>query len=109
MAPVGERLFVLSAEEPLRRGSEFHRRGGRDAGLGVCATQFHYMIVDVPRIPAPPYRRALDTADLRIIVADQTLRSVRDTVRLREASATAMPSSPICSSSTATARVAATQ
>ena len=51
----------------------------------VLRTQFHYIIVDVPRIPAPPYRRALDIADLRVIVADQTLRSVRDTVRLRDA------------------------
>ena len=35
--------------------------------------------------PLPPYQRALDVADFRIIVADQTLRSVRDTVRLRDA------------------------
>jgi Flp pilus assembly CpaE family ATPase len=38
----------------------------------------------VPRIPGSPYWQTLDTADIRIIVADQTLRSVRDTVRLRE-------------------------
>ena len=50
-----------------------------------CATQYHYVIADVPRVPVPPYQRALDVADIRIIVADQTLRSVRDTVRLRDA------------------------
>src|SRR5262249_32705165 len=39
----------------------------------------------VPRVPAPPYRRALEMADFSVIVADQTMRSVRDTVRLRKA------------------------
>jgi pilus assembly protein CpaE len=79
-----ERLFVLSAEEPLRADADF----GADAVdtlVGVLRTQFHYIIADVPRIPAAPYRQALDIADIRVIVADQTLRSVRDTVRLRDA------------------------
>jgi pilus assembly protein CpaE len=79
-----ERLFVLSAEEPLHADVEF----GTEAVeilVGALRTQFHYIIVDVPRIPAERYWRALDIADIRVIVADQTLRSVRDTVRLRDA------------------------
>ena len=32
MAPVGERLFVLSGEEPLRDNVDFTEEGGRDAG-----------------------------------------------------------------------------
>jgi pilus assembly protein CpaE len=83
MAIHGERLFVLSAEEPLRANAEF-TAAAVDTLVGVLRTQFHYIVADVPRIPASPYWQALDTADLRIIVADQTLRSVRDTVRLRE-------------------------
>jgi pilus assembly protein CpaE len=83
MAIHSERLFVLSAEEPLRADAEFTTEAV-DKLVGVLRTQFHYIIADVPRIPAAPYWRALDTADLRIIVADQTLRSVRDTMRLRE-------------------------
>jgi pilus assembly protein CpaE len=83
MATHGERLFVLSAEEPLRADTEYTAEA-IETLLGVLRTQFHYIIADVPRIPSAPYWRALDTADLRIIVADQTLRSVRDTVRLRE-------------------------
>jgi pilus assembly protein CpaE len=39
----------------------------------------------VPRLPGAPYRRSLEMADIRVIVADQTLRSVRDTVRLQAA------------------------
>jgi pilus assembly protein CpaE len=77
----GERLFVLSSEEPLRDEVDFTAEAV-DRLVGALRTRFHYVIVDVPRIPTAPYRRALDMADLRIIVADQTLRSVRDTVRL---------------------------
>ena len=84
MALHGERLFVLSAEEPLRADAEFTAEAVETL-VGVLRTQFHYIIADVPRIPGSPYWQALDIADLRIIVADQTLRSVRDTVRLREA------------------------
>jgi pilus assembly protein CpaE len=83
MAIHGERLFVLSAEEPLRTSAEFTAEA-LDTLVRVLRTQFHYIIADVPRIPVSPCWQVLDTADLRIIVADQTLRSVRDTVRLRE-------------------------
>ena len=47
--------------------------------------QHHSVIVDVPRIAAAPYRWVLDNADFRVIVADQTLQSVRDATRLRAA------------------------
>jgi len=76
-----ERLFVLSAEESLRVDAEFGAEAVETL-IGVLRTQFHYIIADVPRIPTAPYRQALDIADIRVIVADQTLRSVRDTVRL---------------------------
>ena len=77
-------VFVLSAEEPLRADAEFTAEAVETL-VAVLRTQFHYIIADVPRIPAAPYRQALDIADVRVIVADQTLRSVRDTVRLRDA------------------------
>jgi pilus assembly protein CpaE len=83
MTPVGHRLFVLSSEEPLRDDLEFTAEAV-DTLVRALREQFHYVIVDVPRIPATPYRRALDAADFRIIVGDQTLRSVRDIVRLRD-------------------------
>jgi pilus assembly protein CpaE len=84
MTPVGHGLFVLSCEEPLSDDLEFTTEAV-DTLVRALREQFHYVIVDVPRIPAAPYRRALDTADFRIIVGDQTLRSVRDIVRLRDA------------------------
>jgi len=79
-----ERLFVLSAEEPLRADIEFLSEAV-DTLIEALRRQFHYIIVDVPRMPGAPYRHTLDIADIRIIVADQTLRSVRDTVRLQAA------------------------
>jgi pilus assembly protein CpaE len=84
MAAHSERLFVLSAEEPLRADVDFLAEAVETL-VGVLRTQFHYIIVDVPRLPGAPYQRSLDMADIRIIVADQTLRSVRDTVRLQAA------------------------
>jgi pilus assembly protein CpaE len=84
MSPVGERLFVLSSEEPLNE--DLHFTGvAVETLVSVLREQFHYVILDVPRIPAAPYRRALEMADFRVVVADQTLRSVRDVVRLRTA------------------------
>jgi pilus assembly protein CpaE len=80
----GERLFVLSAEEPLRSDADFTAEA-LETLVAVSRTQFHYVIADVPRIPLAPYRQAFDIADVRVIVADQTLRAVRDTVRLRDA------------------------
>jgi pilus assembly protein CpaE len=80
----GDRLFVLSAEEPLCADAEFTAEAVETL-VAVLRTQFHYIIADVPRIPAAPYRQALDIAEIRVIVADQTLRSVRDTVRLHDA------------------------
>src|SRR5229473_503475 len=82
ITPHGERLFVLGSEEPLHEEVRFSI-GAVDTLFSVLRSQFHYVVVDVPRTPAAPYRRALDIADLRVLVADQTMRSVRDTVRLR--------------------------
>jgi len=83
MTPVGQRLFVLSSEEPLRADLDI-TADAVDTLIGALREQFHYVIVDVPRVSATPYWRALETADFRIIVGDQTLRSVRDIVRLRD-------------------------
>jgi pilus assembly protein CpaE len=84
MTPVGERLFVLSSEEPLSEDLHF-TAVAVETLVSALREQFHYVILDIPRIPAAPYRRALEMADFRVTVADQTLRSVRDTVRLRAA------------------------
>lgn len=82
MALHGERLFVLSCEEALREQLHFPPEAPAKI-VSVLRSQVHCVILDVPRIPTELYRRALDLADFRIIVADQTLHAVRDAARLR--------------------------
>jgi pilus assembly protein CpaE len=82
MTPIGERLLVLSSEESLGDDVSF-AADAVDTLVTALSEQFHYVIIDVPRIPAAQYRRTLEVADVRVLVADQTLRSVRDTGRLR--------------------------
>jgi pilus assembly protein CpaE len=81
MTQHGDRLFVLGSEEPLHENMQF-TVPAIDTLFSVLRSQFHYVIVDVPRIPTPAYRRALEIADRRIIVVDQTMRAMRDAVRL---------------------------
>src|SRR6266404_3114273 len=83
MTQYGERLFVLSAEEPLQDTVQF-TVSAVDTLFSVLRSQFHYVIADVPRLPLPPYRRALEIADRRVIVVDQTMHSMRDAVRLKK-------------------------
>jgi pilus assembly protein CpaE len=81
MTQHGERLFVLGSEEPLHENMQF-TVPAIDALFSVLRSQFHYVIVDVPRTSTPANRRALEIADRRIIVVDQTMRAMRDAVRL---------------------------
>jgi pilus assembly protein CpaE len=82
MTQHGERLFILGGEEPINDHVQF-TPDAIDMLFTVLRSQFHYVIVDVPRIPTPAYRRALEIADRRIIVVDQTMRSMRDATRLK--------------------------
>jgi pilus assembly protein CpaE len=84
MTQHGERLFVLGGEEPIQDHVQFSP-AAVETLFSVLRSQFHYIIVDVPRIPIPGYRRALEIADRRVIVIDQTMRSMRDGVRLKKA------------------------
>ena len=84
MAVQGERLFVLSVEEPFDHQVTF-TSDAVDRLVGLLRTQFHYVVVDVPDLIAEANRRVIDIANLRVVVADRTLRSVRDTARLRMA------------------------
>jgi pilus assembly protein CpaE len=81
MTQHGERLFVLGSEEPLHEHVQF-TAPAIDALFSVLQSQFHYVVVDVPRSSAPAYRRAVEIADRRIIVVDQTMRAMRDASRL---------------------------
>jgi pilus assembly protein CpaE len=81
MAKASERLFVLGSEEPLDDNVQINT-AAIDTLFSALRSQFHYIVVDVPRISTPAYRRALEMADRRVFVVDQTMRSMRDAVRL---------------------------
>src|SRR5439155_20861703 len=81
MTPVGERLSMLGSEEPLDANIQIAPEA-IDTLFSAFRAEFHYIIVDVPRIPTPAYRRSLEMADRRVIVVDQTMRSMRDAVRV---------------------------
>src|SRR4051812_23668992 len=81
MTKVGERLFALGSAEPLADNIQI-TAAAIDTLFSALRSQFHYIVVDVPRIPAPAYRRALEMADRRVIVVDPTMRSMRDSVRV---------------------------
>ena len=81
MSKVGERLFILGSHEPMHDTVQL-TVSAIDQLFSVLRAHFHYIIVDVPRIPAPAYRRALEIADRRVVVVDQTMRSMRDAVRV---------------------------
>ncbi|MDB5366086.1 MAG: two-component response regulator [Rhodospirillales bacterium] len=78
----GEHLFVLSAEEPLREELRFEPEAVQIL-IAALQTKFHYVIVDLPRAPSAIGQRAIDLAAIRIIVADETIRSAREIVRMR--------------------------
>jgi pilus assembly protein CpaE len=81
MTKVGDRLFLLGSEEPLDDNVQF-TVSAVDALLSVLRSQFHYIVIDVPRPSGAAFRRALEMADRRVIVVDATMRSMRDGVRL---------------------------
>jgi pilus assembly protein CpaE len=81
MTQHGDRLFILGSEEPLHDNVQF-TVPAIDTLFSVLRSLFHYVIVDVPRIATPAYRRALEIADRRVIVVDQTMRAMRDASRL---------------------------
>ena len=82
MAQCGERLFVLSGEGPLYEEFGFTTEAVESL-LQALRSRFHYVIVDLPRIADPSYAVPVKTATRRILVADHTLRAVRDTARFR--------------------------
>lgn len=79
----GERLYVLAGEEKIDLPLKLDPNAVEPL-LGLLRKQFHYIIVDVPRTNGMFVQQALDQAGTRILVADQTARAVRDTLRLRQ-------------------------
>jgi pilus assembly protein CpaE len=82
MTRFGDRLFVLAAEERMDQRVIIAPKA-LDTLLPLLRQQFHYVILDLPRTEIELRTAALEQAHLRVLVTDQTIRSIRDTHRFR--------------------------
>lgn len=82
MTRFGDRLFVLAAEERMDQRVIIAPKA-LDTLLPLLRQQFHYVILDLPRTEIELRATAMEQAHMRILVTDQTIRSIRDTHRFR--------------------------
>ncbi len=80
MVPFSERLKILSGELAIGEVIQVEDHAVQQL-LRILERKFHYMIVDVPRNNDQHNIRFLREADVRIIVADPTVASIRDVLR----------------------------
>lgn len=81
MTHAGDRLHILSAEEPLEDDIDV-APGGLQALLGAMDDGCDLIVVDVPRRADRLTRDVLARADLVVVVTDLTLPAMRDAQRL---------------------------
>lgn len=75
-----ERLSVVCGEVDPNEVVKYDLAAAQTL-VEALRTRSHYVLVDVPRRPDPIFQQILKLADVRIVVADQTLGSVRDVIR----------------------------
>lgn len=82
MTRFGDRLFVLAAEERVDQRVNIAPKA-LDTLLPLLRQQFHYVVLDLPRTEVELRQAAMEQAHMRLLVTDQTIRSIRDTHRFR--------------------------
>jgi len=78
---IGNRLFALSAEEPIEDAPSFDPDAVHVL-IEELQQKFDWIIVDLPRGEAALARTVMALASHTIIIADSTLAGLRDTMRL---------------------------
>lgn len=81
MVNVSENLFILAGEEPLEEDILFDP-SALDQLLDELRQTFQRIVIDLPRSMALSHREILAGSSEIIVVADQSLAAVRDTMRL---------------------------
>jgi len=81
MTQHGPRLSVLTAEQPLDTDMPMADKAV-EALIQTLERQFHYVIIDLPRLPGSLYAYILRRAGVRVLVADRTVPGVRDLTRM---------------------------
>lgn len=91
MASESDKFSILGAEEPVEDLLQLESTAVA-AITSELRNNFHYILVDLPRHMIAQQKRLLAESDTIIIVAEQTLASVRDVVRLKAALRAITPS-----------------
>jgi pilus assembly protein CpaE len=81
MVKIGERLFVLGCEEPLRERPAIDPNA-LDTVLGELRQNFSWVLLDMPRWFVATQPHALTAVTDVILVCDQSLAGIRDTMRI---------------------------
>ena len=81
MAKIGERLFLLGCEEPLREHPKIDPNA-LETVIGELRQNFSWTVVDMPRGFVASQPHAFATVTDLVLVCDQSLAGIRDTMRL---------------------------
>jgi pilus assembly protein CpaE len=81
MAKVGDRLFVLGCEEPLRDRPSIDPNG-TETVLGELRQNFSWIVIDMPRWYVATQPHAFAAVTEILLLCEQSLAGVRDTMRL---------------------------
>lgn len=76
-----ERLAILSSEEPLDEIIPVSEKS-LETLLPIVRNQFHYVIMDMPRLISPATLYALKQSSILILVCDLSILSIREVNRL---------------------------
>jgi pilus assembly protein CpaE len=79
----GPRLSVMAEEAPLKRDTPL-APAALDALFDALSEEFHYVVVDLPRLFGAAHAHAFRRARSRVVVVDRTLPALRDGARLVE-------------------------
>jgi pilus assembly protein CpaE len=81
MAKVGDRLFVLGCEEPLRDRPSIDPNG-TETVLGELRQNFSWIVIDMPRWYVATQPHAFAAVTEILLLCEQSLAGIRDTMRL---------------------------
>ena len=81
MVKIGDRLFVLGCEEPLRERPTIDPNA-LETVLGELRQNFSWVLLDMPRWFVATQPHALTAVTDVILVCDQSLAGIRDTMRI---------------------------
>lgn len=94
MGHESERLYVLSAEEPLNE-EIFIKNGAFELLVEALPVEFDFVIVDLPSSVAATQTSLLEMTNAVALVSDLSLAGMRDTVRMHQVVRDAAPNADI--------------